>query len=60
MPRQSPPAGNRVTPFGKIEAFPLRGTFTGNRGIQHSGREIVRSHAHDSWVIRARERSVVR
>jgi hypothetical protein len=44
------PARNRVTPHGEIEAFPLRGALTGNRGILHSGREIVRFHAHDSWV----------
>jgi hypothetical protein len=44
------PARNRVTPFGEIEAFPLRGEFTGNRGILHRGREIVRFHQHDSWV----------
>jgi hypothetical protein len=44
------PARNRVTPHGEIEAFPLRGAFTGNRGILHSGRSIVRFHAHDSWV----------
>src|SRR3954449_1941946 len=45
-----PPARNRVTPFGDIEAFPLRGAYTGNRGILHRGREIVRFHQHDSWV----------
>jgi hypothetical protein len=28
----------------------MRGALTGNRGILHSGREIVRFHAHDSWV----------
>jgi hypothetical protein len=44
------PACNRVTPFGDIEAFPLRGAFTGNRGILHSGQQIVRFHAHDSWL----------
>jgi hypothetical protein len=44
------PARNRVTPFGDIEAFPLRGAYTGNRGILHCGREIVRFHQHDSWV----------
>src|SRR4051794_41692545 len=45
-----PPARNRVTPFGDIEAFPLCGAYTGNRGILHRGREIVRFHQHDSWV----------
>ena len=31
-------------------AIPLRGAFTGNRGILHEGREVVRFHQHDSWV----------
>lgn len=44
------PARNRVTPYGEIEAFALRGALTGNRGVLHEGREIVRFHAHDSWV----------
>jgi hypothetical protein len=44
-------ARNRVTPLSEVEAFPLRGTWTGNRGILHSGHEIVRFHAHDSWLI---------
>jgi hypothetical protein len=44
------PARNRVTPHGDLVAVPLRGAFTGNRGILHDGREIVRFHAHDSWV----------
>ena len=44
------PARNRVTPLGDIEAFPLRGAWTGNRGILHSGREIVRFHASDLWI----------
>jgi hypothetical protein len=44
------PARNRVTPFGDIEAFPLRGMFTGNRGILHEGREIVRNHGHQAWI----------
>jgi hypothetical protein len=50
MSVDSAPACNRVTPLGEIEAFPLRGAFTGNRGILHSGKRIVRFHAHDSWV----------
>lgn len=41
---------NRVTPLGDIEAFPLRGAWTGNRGILHSGTEIVRSYASDLWI----------
>src|SRR3954471_8558712 len=44
------PARNRVTPLGDIEAFPLRGAWTGNRGILHSGNEIVRFHASDLWI----------
>lgn len=49
------PARNRVTPLGEIEAFPLRGAWTGNRGILHSGREIVRFHASDLWIVCALE-----
>jgi hypothetical protein len=44
------PARNRVTPLGEIEAFPLRGAWTGNRGILHRGKEIVRFHASDLWI----------
>src|SRR5689334_17601276 len=47
------PARNRVTPTGEIVAIPLRGAWTGNRGILHGGaegREIVRSHASDLWI----------
>jgi hypothetical protein len=49
------PARNRVTPAGDIEAFPLRGAWTGNRGILHRGREIVRFHASDLWIVCALE-----
>ncbi len=44
------PARNRVTPTGDIVAIPLRGAWTGNRGILHRGREIVRFHAGDLWI----------
>jgi hypothetical protein len=44
------PDRNRVTPMGNIVAIPLRGAWTGNRGILHSGREIVRFHARDLWI----------
>jgi hypothetical protein len=44
------PSRNRVTPMGDIVAIPLRGAWTGNRGILHSGREIVRFHASDLWI----------
>lgn len=49
------PARNRVTPLGEIEAFPLRGAWTGNRGILHRDREIVRFHAGDLWIVCALE-----
>ena len=49
------PARNRVTPMGDIEAIPLRGAWTGNRGILHSGHEIVRFHASDLWITCALE-----
>jgi hypothetical protein len=49
------PARNRVTPLGDIVAIPLRGALTGNRGILHSGREIVRFHASDLWITCALE-----
>ncbi len=49
------PARNRVTPMGEIEAIPLRGAWTGNRGILHAGREIVRFHASDLWITCALE-----
>jgi len=43
-------ARNRVTPLGDIEAIQLRGAWTGNRGILHQDREIVRSHAGERWI----------
>lgn len=49
------PARNRVTPTGDIEAISLRGAWTGNRGILHSGREIVRFHGGDLWITCALE-----
>ena len=49
------PARNRVTPTGEIVAIPLRGAWTGNRGILHRDREIVRFHAGDLWIISALE-----
>jgi hypothetical protein len=54
-PTSRRPARNRVTPLGDIEAIPLRGAWTGNRGILHSGREIVRFHASDLWITCALE-----
>ncbi|WP_037067102.1 hypothetical protein [Pseudonocardia acaciae] len=44
------PQQNRVTPLGDIEAFALRGAWTGNRGVLHSGHEIVRFHAGNLWI----------
>jgi hypothetical protein len=44
------PHRNRVTPTGEIVATALRGAWTGNRGILHSGEEIVRFHAHSHWL----------
>jgi hypothetical protein len=49
------PERNRVTPLGEIVATKLRGAWTGNRGILHEGREIVRSHAGDLWITCALE-----
>ena len=49
------PARNRVTPLGDIVAIPLRGAWTGNRGVLHEGREIVRFHASDLWITCALE-----
>lgn len=49
------PARNRVTPLGDVEAFALRGAWTGNRGVLHSGREIVRFHAGNLWITCALE-----
>lgn len=49
------PARNRVTPTGEIVAIPLRGAWTGNRGILHRGRDIVRFHAGDLWITCALE-----
>ena len=53
--RQVSPARNRVTPLSDIVAIPLRGAWTGNRGILHQGRELVRFHASDLWITCALE-----
>lgn len=45
------PYRNRVTPTGSLVAAPLRGAWTGNRGILHEGERVVRFHAHDHWLI---------
>ncbi|MGI8711795.1 MAG: hypothetical protein ACR2NR_01135 [Solirubrobacteraceae bacterium] len=44
------PHRNRVTPTGEVVAIALRGAFTGNRGILHSGEQLVRFHAHERWL----------
>jgi hypothetical protein len=49
------PQRNRVTPTGEIIATPLRGAWTGNRGVLHEGREIVRFHAGNLWITCALE-----
>jgi hypothetical protein len=49
------PARNRVTPLGEISSIPLRGAWAGNRGILHRGREIVRFHSGDLWIVCALE-----
>jgi hypothetical protein len=49
------PHRNRVTPTGEVVAIPLRGAWTGNRGIIHAGEEIVRFHAHSNWITCALE-----
>jgi hypothetical protein len=41
--------------MGDIVAIPLRGAWTGNRGVLHRGREIVRFHASDLWITCALE-----
>jgi hypothetical protein len=46
---------NRVTPTGEIVATPLRGAWTGNRGVLHEGHEIVRFHAGNLWITCALE-----
>ena len=49
------PERNRVTPLGEIVAIPLRGAWTGNRGVLHEGHDIVRFHASDLWITCARQ-----
>jgi hypothetical protein len=49
------PERNRVTPLGEFVAIPLRGAWTGNRGILHEGHQIVRSHASNLWITCALE-----
>ena len=46
---------NRVTPAGDDVDIPLRGAWTGNRGVLHAGHDIVRFHAGDLWITCALE-----
>jgi hypothetical protein len=46
---------NRVTPTGEILATPLRGAWTGNRGVLHEDRKIVRFHSGNLWITCALE-----
>jgi len=41
---------NRVTPYGEIVVSPLRGSWMGNRGCIHAGREIVRPWNGKRWI----------
>lgn len=42
---------NRVDPFGRIIAVPVKGDLMGNRGILHDeNKRILRTHAHQNWV----------
>lgn len=50
MSNTDSPARNRVTPDGDIVAIPMRGAWTGNRGILHSGKDIVRFHGGNLWI----------
>jgi len=50
VPADARPFRNRVTPEGDIVAIPLRGAWTGNRGILHHGHDIVRFHASNLWI----------
>ena len=45
------PMPNRVTPLGEVVAIDLRGAWTGNRGILHEGRNVVRFHRSALWII---------
>lgn len=50
------PLQNRVDPWGKLQAVPMRGSFMGNRGILHNeSRRIVRPWAGKSWVTCVRQ-----
>src|SRR5947209_8509289 len=49
------PFRNRVTPESELVAIPLRGAWTGNRGIVHEGSEIVWQWASHHWLICALE-----
>jgi hypothetical protein len=44
------PMRNRVAPTGELLAVPLRCAWTGNRGILHHDRDIVRFHGGNLWI----------
>lgn len=49
----TPPAGNRVSPFGQVIAAPGRGGWMGNRGVLHAGtgaRVTVRNYRGQAWI----------
>ncbi len=45
------PHRNRVTPLGDLVASGLRGSWLGNRGILHSGTDIVSFHRSKLWIV---------
>jgi hypothetical protein len=44
------PLQNRVTPFGELQALSGRGLLTGNRGVLHDARRIVRPWQVRRWI----------
>lgn len=42
---------NRVDPTGNFIRTSARGTWMGNRGVIHRGKEIVRTFKHQAWII---------
>lgn len=52
MSTRPSPLPNRVDPFGRITAHPMRGTMMGNRGGRlHEGWAIRRAQASRQWII---------
>ncbi len=44
------PLQNRVTPFGDIIQTPERGAWTGNRGVIHKNKAIIRPFRTTAWI----------